>query len=65
MMDSGTRDAVAHGRRLIRQAMRASRRAQQIDESRNRVRLTLRCLSRYDDRYAELLDRLEESWQQF
>ena len=64
-MDSGTREAVAHGRRLIREAMRASRRAKLIDESRNRLRSTLRSLSRYDDRYAELLDRLEESWNQF
>jgi hypothetical protein len=60
--DTATRDGSARERRLIRDAMRASRRARANVEARDRVRTMLVKLSRYDERYSEMLSNLERAW---
>ena len=42
--------------------MRASRRARANVEARDRVRTMLVKLSRYDERYSEMLSNLERAW---
>src|SRR5437016_6280364 len=60
--DTATRDSSASERRLMRDAVRASRRARAHVEARDRVRMMLLKLSRYDSRYSEMLSNLERAW---